>query len=105
MTKAARAKSNTNSEVAVKIGDRPRPTDDAAIATTRVPKGKIPVLIALLEHPGGTTITEMMAATGWQAHSVRGAIAGAIKKSRGLSVISEQAETGRIYRIASEPQA
>jgi hypothetical protein len=41
----------------------------------------------------------MMAATGWQAHSVRGAIAGAIKKKLKLDVASEKAEGGRVYRI------
>ena len=44
----------------------------------------------------------MMAATGWQAHSVRGAISGAIKKKLGLDVRSEKTEGGRVYRIAAE---
>jgi len=42
-----------------------------------------------------------MAATGWQAHTCRGAFAGALKKKRGLIVTSEKRERGeRIYRIA-----
>jgi hypothetical protein len=70
-------------------------------ATAR-PKGKIGALISLLERPSGATIDAMMDATGWQKHSVRGAIAGAIKKDRGLAVTSEKTADGRIYRITPE---
>ena len=44
-----------------------------------------------------------MEATGWQAHSVRGAISGAIKKKLGLNVMSEKTGTVRLYRIANNP--
>jgi hypothetical protein len=40
-----------------------------------------------------------MAATGWQAHSVRGAMSGALKKKLGLIIESEKAAAGRVYRI------
>lgn len=63
------------------------------------PKGKIGVLISLLEAPDGATIETMMTATGWQAHSVRGAIAGTLKKKCGLAVTSDKTEAGRVYRI------
>ncbi len=66
----------------------------------KTPKGKIAVLLDLLRQPDGTTIEQMMAATGWQAHSVRGAMSGSIKTVRGIAVISEKSETGRVYRIA-----
>jgi hypothetical protein len=56
-------------------------------------------VIALLRRPDGAGIGELMATTGWQAHSVRGAIAGALKKKLGLTVLSEKTETGRTYRI------
>ena len=50
--------------------------------------------------PGGATIEEIMAATGWQSHTVRGAMAGALKKKLGLEVNSEKVEgRGRIYRL------
>jgi len=42
----------------------------------------------------------MQAATGWQAHTVRGAIAGAIKAKRGIPVTTEKTEAGLVYRIA-----
>jgi hypothetical protein len=68
-------------------------------APAPAPKGKISSLVALLRQPGGTTLEVMMAATGWQAHSVRGAMSGAIKKGMGLMVISEKTKAGRRYRI------
>ena len=68
---------------------------DAAAA----PKGKVASLVELLRRPDGATVEAMMAATGWQAHSVRGAMSGAIKKTLGLNVTSEKTEAGRIYRI------
>jgi hypothetical protein len=58
-------------------------------------------LIAMLRAPDGATIEEIMAATGWQSHTVRGAMAGALKKKLGLEVTSEKVEgRGRVYRIA-----
>jgi len=71
-----------------------------AVVPEPIPKGKIGALVVLLRRDGGAGIDEMMAVTGWQAHSVRGAIAGAIKKKLGLFVLSEKAEGGRRYRIA-----
>ena len=55
-------------------------------------------VIALLQRPQGTSIAEIMALTGWQAHSIRGLFAGTLKK-RGIAVTSEKAEGGeRVYR-------
>jgi DNA-binding transcriptional regulator GbsR (MarR family) len=61
--------------------------------------GKVGQLIALLLRPGGATLAQMQEATGWQAHSVRGAMSGSIKKKLGLNIVSEKAEAGRTYRI------
>ncbi len=59
------------------------------------------VLIEMLRRPNGATIQQMSAKTGWQTHSVRGAISGALKKKLGLPVTSETVEgRGRVYRIA-----
>jgi hypothetical protein len=59
-------------------------------------------LIEMLKHAGGASIEEIVAAFGWQAHTVRGAIAGALKKKLGFDVISEKIEgRGRVYRIAA----
>ena len=78
------------------------------------PKGKAPaaaragtkqaLLIDLLERRKGATVAEAVEATGWQPHSVRGAISGTLKKKLGLTVTSAVVESrGRVYRIAKRP--
>jgi len=58
-------------------------------------------LIAMLKTPDGATIEEIVKKFDWQAHTVRGAIAGALKTKLGLNVQSEKVEgRGRVYRIA-----
>jgi hypothetical protein len=61
-------------------------------------KTKLDLVADLLRQPTGATVEALMAATGWQAHSVRGAMSGALKK-RGLKVSSEKADGQRIYRL------
>ncbi len=61
---------------------------------------KLDQLVAKLSGPEGATLAEMVAATGWQAHSVRGAMAGALKK-RGHVIASEKPDGVRRYRIAA----
>ena len=57
-------------------------------------------LIEMLKRPEGVTIDEVVKALDWQAHTVRGAMAGALKKKLGLSIESEKVdERGRVYRI------
>jgi hypothetical protein len=57
-------------------------------------------MIGLLRRPDGASIEEMAKATGWQSHSVRGVMSGALKKL-GFTIASEKVEgRGRIYRIA-----
>ena len=59
------------------------------------------ILIEMLRRPNGATIQQMSAKTGWQAHSVRGAISGARKKKLGLAVTAAVVEArGRVYRIS-----
>lgn len=69
------------------------------------PSGKLGTLVALLKRPNGATVTQMTVATGWQAHSVRGAMSGAIKKKLGLIIDSEKTDAGRVYRIRQEDAA
>ncbi len=71
-----------------------------ASAPASAPKGKLGALVALLQREDGATVPEMMEATGWQAHSVRGAMAGALKKKLKLNIASSKTEGGeRRYRI------
>ncbi len=58
------------------------------------------MLISMLKRPEGASIDEICDGFGWQPHTVRGAIAGALKKKLGLDVISEKVEgRGRVYRL------
>ena len=53
----------------------------------------------MLRSSAGTTIAVIMTATDWQPHSVRGFLAGIVRKKLGLDLVSEQTDKGRIYRI------
>ncbi|CAM3048547.1 Protein of unknown function [Paracoccus aminovorans] len=78
------------------------PTEPEAAPKARTPREgtKQATLIAMLRAPKGATIEEIMAATSWQSHTVRGAMAGALKKKLGLEVTSEKVEgRGRVYRL------
>ena len=67
------------------------------------PDSKQALLVELLRRREGATITQAVKATGWQPHSVRGAISGTLKKKLGLVVTSEKIEgRGRVYRIAAK---
>ena len=58
------------------------------------------MLIAMLQAPEGATMEAIVAATGWQPHSARGAMSGALGKKLGLVVTSAKVEgRGRVYRI------
>jgi hypothetical protein len=71
-------------------------------ANTAAPvKGKLGSVIALLRRPKGASIAELCKATDWQAHSVRGALSGSIKKKLGLKVTSEKSDGVRTYRIVT----
>ena len=77
-------------------------TEPEAAPKARTPREgtKQATLIAMLRAPKGATIEEIMAATSWQSHTVRGAMAGALKKKLGLEVTSEKVEgRGRVYRL------
>ena len=72
---------------------------EATTCAAKAHAGKMGALVLLLRRPEGVSIDEMARATGWQRHSVRGAISGALKKKAGLTILSEYTDGGRIYRI------
>ena len=69
------------------------PTDSKKIT-------KLAIVEQLLRQPGGATIADLMAATGWQQQSVRGVISGSLRK-RGIEVSSSIVEGERRYTACS----
>ncbi|MFN4092185.1 MAG: DUF3489 domain-containing protein [Brevundimonas sp.] len=71
-------------------------------ATARAPraKSKLDRLVTMLQRENGADMPAMIKATGWQAHSIRGAMAGALKK-RGHTVSSDKDGEWRVWRIAA----
>ena len=58
-------------------------------------------VIAMLQSPTGAMIEAMMKATGWQQHSVRGFLAGVVRKRLKLKLGSKKVDGNRVYQIAS----
>src|SRR5215470_13260816 len=57
-------------------------------------------VIAMLQSPAGATIAAMMKATGWQQHSVRGFLAGVVRKRLKLKLNSKKVDGERVYQVA-----
>ena len=102
-TGAAKTKAAKPPTTARKAPQRPAVADGEAKterkARTDTKQAK---LIAMLEAKDGATVDEIAATLGWQVHTVRGAIYGALRKKLGLNIVSEKVEgRGRVYRIGS----
>ncbi len=66
-------------------------------------KTKKQTCIEMLKRPKGASLAELQKATGWQPHSVRGFLAGTVRKLEGVRLISEVTDGGeRRYRIETE---
>ena len=73
-----------------------------AAPTPAKPISKQDQVLALLRRQDGASIDEIVAATDWQPHSVRGFLSGAVKKRLGIDVVSEKREAGvRRYYVAA----
>jgi hypothetical protein len=89
------------------VAPREVPATGTPCAPEATPKARKPRegtkqarLIDMLRAPDGATVDEIASALEWRSHTVRGALAGALKKKLGLEVISEKVENrGRVYRL------
>ena len=101
-------------EAAVAAAEASWQQDQPNPAPKRGPgNSKQALVIEMLKRPEGATIAQICEATSWQAHTVRGTFAGALKKKLGLTIVSEKIEGPagtpgagqRLYRIAEEATA
>jgi len=98
-----------------KVGDRRALIDQLWSAIEALPdpepqpdvhrRSKQDGVIAMLRRPEGATVDEVVSATGWQRHTVRGVFSGTLKKKLGLTLAAAKEERGRVYRIAEPPSA
>ena len=66
------------------------------------PGGKLGIIADILKRPEGATLEQLMDATAWQAHSIRGAMSGSLTKKHGITIVSEKTDAGRVYYVRSE---
>jgi uncharacterized protein DUF3489 len=91
---AARSIARRTAKPASRKRPAPASSRPAARADTKQARA-----IAMLKKPAGATIKAIMAITDWQQHSVRGFLAGVVRKKLGLNLVSDQTDKGRVYRI------
>ncbi len=100
MNKPSKKQSGAKSASSVPAG---KPSDHPIAASkpeTVKRNSKQARVIAMLQSPAGATVAAMMTATGWQQHSVRGFLAGVLRKRLKLKLASEKVDGTRIYQIA-----
>src|SRR4030081_2018283 len=93
-----KAAARSTARKTAKPASRKRP----ALASSKRAEGpdtKHARIIAMLRTPAGATIAAIMTVTDWQQHSVRGFLAGVVRKKLGLNLVSKQTDKGRVYRI------
>lgn len=77
-----------------KTAKRSGPDDASALKATKQQR-----IVDFLDQPDGTTVAAIMKATAWQRHSVRGFLAGIVRKKLGLTLVSEKVDDRRVYRV------
>jgi hypothetical protein len=99
MSKAAK-KSSSASTVPLTAKSPSLPAYDHTQSRSANPGSKQSRVIAMLQSPQGATIAAMMKATDWQQHSVRGFLAGVVRKRLKLKLSSKKVDGNRVYQIA-----
>ena len=97
MSKSAKNRAIASSATPVAVGKVKRPNGE--------PGSKQDSVIVMLKSPAGATIDAMMKATGWQQHSVRGFLAGVVRKRLMLKLGSKKVDGKRIYRIGARDRS
>jgi len=97
----SKSKSKASTRSAPRTTSKSNPHSRSAHSSpkTSTPNTKHARIIAMLRTPAGATVAAIMTATEWQQHSVRGFLAGVVRKKLGLNLVSEQTDKGRVYRI------
>jgi len=100
VSKQRSAKSSSRTTIEKRQPPTKRANRSAEAKSTTRESSKISKVAALLRRKEGATIKQLVKATGWQSHSVRGAMSGALKKKLGLKITSSKTDDVRVYRIA-----
>ena len=97
---AKRANQSAKTKQSAKPKQAAKLVKQAAVARRGSKTAKV---LDLLKRPGGASLKELMKATGWQPHSVRGFLSGTVKKKMGLKVASSRSEDEeRAYSVRSK---
>jgi uncharacterized protein DUF3489 len=100
MSKSAKKRSIQSSITPTSAAKSPQQTAGDTKAKKPDSYSKQSRVIAMLQSPSGATIAAMMQATGWQQHSVRGFLAGVVRKRLKLKLTSKKVDANRIYRVS-----
>ena len=101
MSKSATKRLAAASSAATVAAAKPSQQPTAAPKSDKAePGSKQSRVIAMLRSPSGATIAAIMKATGWQQHSVRGFLAGVVRKRLKLKLDSKKVDSNRVYQIA-----
>lgn len=99
MSKSAKQRPAASSAASVPPSNSARPTAGDPKIKKAEPTSKQSRVIAMLRSSSGSTIAAMMKVTGWQQHSVRGFLAGVVRKRLKLKLGSKKVDGNRVYRI------